>query len=406
MSAICFYFQVHQPLRIKKYRHFDIGQDGKYFNDKSDTDLNNKNILNKVARKSYLPANEIFLELLNKYPDFKISYSISGITLEQFEKYSPETLESFKRLIGTGRVEILGETYYHSLAFFYSLPEFEKQVRLHKQKVKDIFGVNPKIFRNTELAYTNDLGLWADKKGYNGILTEGWDYVLGWRSPNFVYRPRGSAKIKLLLKNYKLSDDVAFRFSERTWSGWPLTAEKFAHWVGATNGNADTINLFMDYETFGEHQWEADGIFEFLRSLPGELMKHPDNYFLTPSEVVKKFPVRDELDVQHVLTWADTERDLSAWNGNEMQTDALNQVYALEHKIMKSKNDKLISKWRKLTTSDHFYYMCTKWFNDGDVHAYFNPYDSPYDSFRYFMNVLKDIELRLDSNFIASKKNA
>jgi alpha-amylase len=317
------------------------------------------------------------------------------VTLDQLEQYSPETLESFKKLVDTGRVEILGETYHHSLSFFYSVPEFERQVNLHRKRVENLFGVTPRTFRNTELAYTNELGQWAEAAGYDGVITEGWEHYLGWRSPNYLYTPKGASKIKLLLKNYRLSDDVAFRFSEKTWKDWPLTAEKFAQWVSAINGTGDTVNLFMDYETFGEHQWEDTGIFDFLRALPHELLKHPDNEFLTPSEVVARYPSRDELDVPHILTWADTERDLSAWRGNDMQHSALNRIYELESKILRSKNKELIDDWRNLQTSDHFYYMCTKWFNDGDVHAYFSPYDSPYDAYRYYMNVLQDLELRL-----------
>ncbi len=396
MASICFYFQVHQPYRVKRYRHFDIGHDSQYFNDRSDTDVNNEKILHKVTGKSYLPTNKVFLDLLLHHPELKISYSISGITLEQFEEFSPETIKSFQDLVETGRVEILGETFHHSLSFFYSLPEFERQVEMHAKKVKKLFGATPKVFRNTELAYTNDLGVWAEKKGYKGIITEGWEYYLGWRSPNYLYTPKGAKNIRLLLKNYRLSDDVAFRFSEKTWKDWPLTAPKFAQWVSAINGTGDTVNLFMDYETFGEHQWEDTGIFDFLRALPHELLKHPDNHFLTPSEVVDKYPVRDELDVPHILTWADTERDLSAWRGNEMQHSALSRIYELESRILKTKDMDLIQDWRKLQTSDHFYYMCTKWFNDGDVHAYFSPYSSPYDAFRYYMNVLQDLELRVE----------
>jgi alpha-amylase len=395
MSAICFYFQIHQPNRVKRYRHFDIGHNSSYFDDKSDSDVNNERILHKVASKSYLPTNQVFLDLLNNIPELKISYSISGVTLDQFERYSPETLESFKRLVDTGRVEMLGETYHHSLSFFYSVPEFERQVRMHRKRVEELFGVTPTVFRNTELAYTNELGQWAEAQGYDGVITEGWEHYLGWRSPNYLYTPKGASKIKLLLKNYRLSDDVAFRFSEQSWRDWPLTAEKFAQWVNAINGAGDTVNLFMDYETFGEHQWEDTGIFDFLRALPHELLKHPDNEFLTPSEVVAKYPSRDELDVPHILTWADTERDLSAWRGNDMQHSALNRIYALEDKVLKSSDEDLVNDWRRLQTSDHFYYMCTKWFNDGDVHAYFSPYESPYDAYRYYMNVLQDLELRL-----------
>ncbi len=395
MPAVCFYFQVHQPYRVKRYRVFDVGHDHNYFNDESETDLNNARIVRKVAGKSYQPANALLLELLNRHPEFKVSFSLSGVLLEQLEKYSPETLDSFRRLVDTGRVSILGETYHHSLAFFYSLPEFERQVKLHREKVKEIFGVKPTVFRNTELAYNNNLGLWADKHGYEAVLAEGWGRILGWRSPNFVYRPKGAKRIKLLLKNYKMSDDVAFRFSEKTWLEWPLTAPKFSQWVSAVNGTGDLVNLFMDYETFGEHQWEDTGIFNFLRQLPSEVLAHPDNSFVTVEEAARNYPVRDEVDAPEVVTWADTERDLSAWTGNDLQTSALNTIYDLELLALASGDPVLIDSWRRLTTSDHFYYMCTKWFADGDVHAYFNPYRSPYEAFIAFINAATDLRLRL-----------
>lgn len=394
MSSICFYFQVHQPWRVKRFRHSDIGADVSYFDDRGEGDIDNEWVLKKVAGKSYLPANEMFLELLEKHPDLKLSFSISGVVLEQMERFSTETLRSFQRLVETGRVEILAETYYHSLAYFYSIPEFERQVEMHEEKVKSLFGVTPEVFRNTELSYTNSLGLWAEKRGYKAVLAEGWDYYLGWRSPNFLYRPLGTRKIKLLLKNYRLSDDIAFRFSEKTWEGWPLTAERFAEWVNRANGNGDVVNLFMDYETLGEHQWEDTGIFDFMRELPGALLSHPDNDFMTVSEAAENYPARDTLDIPNILTWADMERDLSAWRGNEMQEAALAKLYSLENAILEGNSD-LVERWRYLQTSDHFYYMCTKWFNDGDVHAYFSPYESPYDAFRYFMNVLTDLKFRI-----------
>lgn len=395
MSSICLYFHAHQPMRIKKYRVFDMGNDHEYFNDATDGNLNNKKILEKVANKSYLPANQLLLELLKQYPQFKISYSFSGVFLEQLENYFPKVLASFKKLVKTGRVEIMSETYYHSLAFFYSRDEFESQVELHKKKIKRIFNVTPKVFRNTELAYNNDIAKWADKKGYRAILAEGWDSFLGWRSPNYVYRPKDCKKIKLLLKNYKLSDDIAFRFSEKTWSQWPLTAEKFAHWVNAVNGNGEVVNLFMDYETFGEHQWKEHGIFEFLRSFPGEILKHPDNNFVTPSEAVKKYDAWDELDVPYIVTWADTERDLSAWTGNSIQSSAISFIYDLEKEVLNTHDEHLIEDWRRLQISDHYYYMCTKWFADGDVHKYFNPYESPYDAYISYMNAASDLKLRI-----------
>ena len=404
MPSICLYFQVHQPIRIKRYRIFDVGRDHNYFDDAGTSNLNNKKVLKKVIEKSYQPATELILILLKKHPEFKVSYSFSGVLLEQMEESSPDMISLFKKLIKTKRVEILAETYYHSLSFFYSRSEFESQVKLHREKIEKIFGVTPKSFRNTELAYSNELAAWADAKGYKAILAEGWDSFLGWRSPNFVYQPKGSKNIKLMLKNYKLSDDIAFRFSERSWSQWPLTAEKFSHWVSDINGNGQVINLFMDYETFGEHQWAADGIFDFLENLPRYVLQHPDNDFVTVSEAAKRYPAMDGVDVPYVVTWADTERDLSAWVGNSIQASAIDYIYKLENDIKKSGNKRLLQDWRKMQISDHFYYMCTKWFSDGDVHKYFNPYESPYDAFISFMNAATDLKLRVEKRTKRNRK--
>ncbi len=358
--------------------------------------------MEKIARKCYLPTNQILLDLILRYPEFKISYSFSGVALEQMEKYAPEVLDSFKRLARTGNVEILSETYYHTLSFFYSDEEFIKQIELHKNKMKEIFGCQPRIFRNTELSYNNELARLIESLGYDGILAEGWEYYLGERSPNFLYCPKGTTKIKLLLKNYRLSDDIAFRFSNKGWEEYPLYAPKFSQWINSINGNGHTVNLFMDYETFGEHQWEDSGIFNFLRVLPEEILKNPDNNFKTPSELVDSYETVDELDIHNVLTWADMERDLSAWTGNSMQKSALRKIYDLEEDVLDSKDDELIEDWRKLQTSDHFYYMCTKWFSDGDVHKYFSPYESPYEAFISFMNVLNDFRFRLKEKMISN----
>lgn len=395
MTSVCFYFQVHQPRRVKKYRIFDVGRDHLYFNDRSESKLNNHSIMTKVMHKCYLPANETMLRMLKKDKKFKIAYSLSGIFLEQALEDFPEIIESFKRLIDTGRVELLSETYYHSLSYLYSVDEFMSQVKLHKKLLKDLFAVQPNVFRNTELIFSNDIAHAAEQMGYRGILAEGADHILGWRSPNFLYRAKGTKKIALLLKNYALSDDIAFRFSSQKWAEWPLTAPKFARWVSAVNGNGEVVNLFMDYETFGEHQWEDTGIFHFLEALPGEILKHPDNDFVTPSEAIARYAPKAELDVPQYVSWADVERDLSAWRSNAMQSDALASLYALEKRVHASKDKKLIEDWRRLTTSDHFYYMCTKWFSDGDVHKYFNPYESPYDAFVSFMNVIADVQLRV-----------
>lgn len=400
MLSICLYLHVHQPYRIKKYQIFDIGEDHVYFNDNSATDLNNKKIIKKVAQKSYLPTNKILLSLLKKYPNFKLSMSISGTALEQFQEFAPEVIESFQKLVKTGKVDLLADTYHHSLAFFYSRNEFEQQVQKHHEILKNIFDYTPKIFRNTELSYTNKLAQWAENKGYRGILAEGWDPILGWRSPNYTYRPSGTKKISLLLKNYKLSDDIAFRFSQKSWKEWPLTSEKYSNWIQSHLGNSETINLFMDYETFGEHQWENTGIFEFLKELPKRLLSNPDITFRTTTETAEEIRPVGIIDVPNITTWADTERDLTAWTGNDIQKAAIKAVYDLEERVKKTKNPELLEDWRKLQTSDHFYYMCTKWSEDGDVHAYFSPYESPYDAYIAFMNTIHDVKLRLDEFII------
>lgn len=404
MLSVCPYFHVHQPYRIKRYRVFDIGKDNQYFNDTSATDLNNQRILEKVAAKSYRPTNAILQQLLEEHPDFRFALSFSGTVLEQFADYAPDVLESFQKLVATGRVEILADTYHHSLAFFYSQSEFERQVAQHQAIIQRLFGVTPKVFRNTELSYRNDLAKWCEDNGYLGIMAEGWEPVLGWRSPNYLYRPVGCERIKVLLKNYKLSDDIAFRFGNRAWESYPLTAETFASWVHAHHGDGQTVNLFMDYETYGEHQWEDTGIFEFLRTVPHQISAHPDTTFKTPTETIESYDVVGELDVPHILTWADTERDLTAWIGNDIQRDAIAAIYQLEETVLTTEHPELIETWRKLQTSDHFYYMCTKWFNDGDVHAYFSPYESPYDAYIAFMNALSDLQLRVQAHHAAEER--
>lgn len=391
MPSICLYFQVHQPFRIRNYSFFDIGNSHEY-----EDDQKNREILNKVAEKCYLRTNKKMLELISRHEGrFRISYSISGTALEQFERYRPEVLQSFIDLSNTGCVEFLSETYAHSLSFQFSKTEFTRQVKKHSEAIRKYFNQTPKIFRNTELIYNNELAAFVKEMGYKGILCEGVDRLLGRRSPNFLYEPAGTQNIKLLLKNYRLSDDIAFRFSDKKWQEFPLRAGKYRNWVHSIAGNGDTVNLFMDYETFGEHQWESTGIFDFLDQLPSELLKHPDFDFKTPSEVISSYLARDVYDAHHYTSWADTERDLSAWMSNSMQQEALSRIYSLEEGILKSEDPGLLSVWEHLQTSDHYYYMCTKFWNDGDVHKYFSPFDSPYDAYIYFMNVFNDLECSL-----------
>ena len=391
MPSICFYFQVHQPYRLRNYNFFEMGQETDYFDTQK-----NVEVLNKVAEKCYLPANEIFLKLIKKYKgDFKIAYSISGVALEQFETWRPDVLDSFKRLVDTGCVEILAETYHHSLSYLYSKEEFIYQIKKHEQKVQELFGITPTVFRNTELIYNNDIAHFIKDQGYKGIIAEGVDWLLGHKTPNFIHHPPGANDFPILLKNYKLSDDIAFRFSNKEWAEHPLSAEKFANWAHQVAGNGDTVNLFMDYETFGEHQWADTGIFDFLEYLPEYIFRHPDFSFNTPSEVIDKYPIKGEYDVAGISSWADTERDLSAWRSNEMQHEALRRIYKLEASIKASKDSSLLKDWRRMTTSDHFYYMCTKYWSDGDVHKYFSPYETPLEAYNNFINACGDLEYRL-----------
>jgi alpha-amylase len=393
-KAIVLYLHVHQPYRIRHYTIFDAGAKHDYFDAAYEDDTSNERILQKVAAKSYIPTNQYLLELLENNPGFKLSLSITGTVIEQLERWSPEALQSFKDLIATGRVEILAETYHHSLAFFYSRAEFEMQVEMHRNKIQEVFGQTPQVFRNTELAFNNDLAYWADKAGYKGILAEGWDPVLDWRSPNYVYQPAYTESIRLLMKNYKLSDDIAFRFGDSNWAEYPLTADKFSHWL-SEDRDGTNFNLFMDYETFGEHQWHESGIFDFLEHLPSEWLKTDDHSFMTVSEAIDSFEPVGQIDIPQTVTWADTERDLSAWLGNSMQSTSIEALYRLQPQILDTGDLALIEDWRRLQTSDHFYYMCTKWFNDGDIHAYFSPYATPYEGYMNFMNAFRDLKFRL-----------
>jgi alpha-amylase len=396
MKSIQLYLHVHQPYRLRKFSIFDSGVSHDYYNDAfaSDNNKSNRQVLHKVAHKSYLPTNDRLAKLLKKYPDFKFSLSMSGVLLEQLENWEPEVLASFQSLVDSGRVELVGETYHHSLSFFYSRSEFETQVKMHKDIISRLFNQKPSVFRNTELAYNNDLAAWAARAGYKSVLAEGWHSMLGWRSPNYVYSPVSAPGIRLLLKNYSLSDDIAFRFGDSNWNEYPLTADKFAHWL-SEDKDAEVFNLFMDYETFGEHQWEETGVLDFLSHLPEEWLKTDSHKFMTLSEAAENIAPVGEIDCPDTVTWADTERDLSAWLGNAMQRNAIEALYKLEEPIIDLNDWSIIEDWRRLQTSDHFYYMCVKWFNDGDIHAYFSPYESPYDAYINFMNVYHDLKARL-----------
>jgi alpha-amylase len=410
LPLLCFYFQVHQPYRLKDLRVRDIGNpDMTYFDEEK-----NRAIFRKVAEKCYLPTNTLMLELLNEHPNFAISYSLSGVFMDQCEEYGPDVLESFQALARTGRVEFLAETYYHSLSSMKSLPEFCNQVSKHVAKIQELFGQTPTVFRNTELIFNNEIAQMVKQMGFRGIIAEGADHLLKGRNPNNPYRApdfqlspekvdainahrplkNASDSIHILLKNYRLSDDVAFRFSDKNWPSFPLMSSTYADWLAGNSGHS--INLFMDYETFGEHQWEHTGIFNFLRSLPRDCEER-GIHTATPSTVLDSWNKEhgDIYDAHNTISWADTERDLSAWLGNHIQRSALDAVFAMEDAVKKTGDAALLETWRKLLTSDHFYYMCTKYWSDGDVHKYFSPYDSPYEAYRRYSHALCDLKMRV-----------
>ena len=400
-KSICFYFQVHQPTRLRLYRFFDIGKDSHYYDD-----FANRTILRRVAQRCYLPMNELLLNLIKQNGGkFKVAFSISGSVLEQFDRYAPEVIDSFRRLADTGCVEFLSETYYHSLASLASPAEFKHQVLKHKAAIEHYFGVTPKAFRNTELIYSDAIGEMVYEMGFKTMLTEGARHVLAWKSPNYVYSGALAPKLNLLLKNSSLSDDIAFRFSDRSWNNWPLTGEKYLGWIKSAADNDEIVNLFMDYETFGEHQKAQSGIFEFMKFLPEVILNDGTFEFVTPSEATKKHKAIGTLDVPDPISWADEERDVTAWLGNELQNDAYGKLYGLTEKLSILNNEDLWADFGHLQESDHFYYMCTKFFSDGAVHKYFNPYDTPYEAFINYMNVLSDFILRVDDAISISDVN-
>lgn len=392
MKSICLYFQIHQPLRLRRYRFFDIGNDHYYYDD-----FTNESIISKMAKECYLPANKILLDLIkSNKQSFKVSFSITGVTLDQFESYAPEVIESFKQLAETGCVEFLAETYSHSLAALKDQDEFKVQVKSHSQRIQELFGQKPKVFRNTELIYSDDIGAAVASLGYKGMITEGAKHILGWKSPNYLYCNAVNPKLKLLMRNYTLSDDIAFRFSVQSWNEWPLTTEKFVNWLDHLDEKEEIVNVFMDYETFGEHQKKESGIFEFLGNLPAAILKSGSYKFITPSDAIKEYQPIAVAHVPHAISWADEERDLSAWLGNSLQNEAFTKLYELKKDVESLNHERINKDWNYLQCSDHFYFMCTKFFSDGDMHSYFNPYNSPYDAFINYMNVLSDFKIRLD----------
>ncbi|MEG0795632.1 MAG: glycoside hydrolase family 57 protein [Odoribacter sp.] len=399
-KTLCLYFQVHQPIRLRKYHFFDIGKNSDYTDD-----FANDSMIRQAAERCYLPANQLMLELIQKYgKNFKVNFSISGIAMEQFERYAPEVIDSFRKLVATGSVELLSETYSHSLACMVDEAEFKKQVDLHTELMKRVFGVKPVSFRNTELVYSDEVGEMVERMGYKTMLTEGARHILGWKSPDYVYTNALQPKLKLLLKNSNLSDDIAFRFSDCKWGQWPLTADKYATWLNEADG--ELVNLFMDYETFGERQGEESGIFDFLAALPEEVYASTSFEFQTVQEAAEKHQPVASLHVPFPISWADEERDLTAWLGNELQNEAFEELYKLKDQVKKLADADISRDFDRLQASDHFYYMCTKLFSDDAVRRYTTPYDTPYEAFINYMNVLSDLILRVENKQEEQKMKA
>lgn len=389
MKKICLYFQVHQPQRLRTYRFFDMGQNHNYFDDYA-----NRSQIRRVAERCYLPANKILLEKLNKHKGkFKVAFSLSGVFIDQIRQYAPEVLESFVKLAQTNDVEFLAETYTHSLASLKNKHEFQEQVTQHSQTIEELFGCKPKVFTNTELIYSNEIGADVFELGYEGIIAEGAKHILGWRSPNFLYVNPICPKQKVLLRHYKLSNDITLRFSNQNWDKWPLTAEKYVSWLNNIEDNAEIVNIFMDYETFGEHHSADSGILNFLSQLPDEIVKTPGLEFVTPAEAIKKLQPISPINVHYPTSWVDEERDTSAWLGNELQQDALNKLYEMQDFINSNDDYEIKKIYRYLQTSEHFLYMSTKWFSDGKAHRDFNPFGTPYEAYINFRNVLNDFML-------------
>ncbi len=400
-----FVFEVHQPHRLRR----NLFWEGKTFRRQTKQELfnyyfdneNDKEIFKRAARKCYFPSNQIILEEVDRRKhdkkQAKFSFSISGVFLEQCEMFDKDLLESFSQLAASGGVEFLNQTYYHSIASLYpEKEEFIAQAKLHKQTVKDLLGYTPSIFENTELLYNNTIAKIVEDMGYKGIYTEGVEKILGEKSPNYLYTPKGAKKISVLLRNYKLTDDVGFRFSARWWPEWPLTAPKYANWLATAKG--EVINIFPDYETFGEHHWPETGIHSFLQHLPEEILKYEHLKMVTPSEVVEKHSSAGEVDVpeaEGTVSWADIKRDQSGWLGNVMQWAYYTTLRKLEPLIKEAGDAEFLRLWRDFQTSDHLYYMFTSGGGPGEVHSYFSPYESPMDAFVLAQTLINDFEARL-----------
>jgi alpha-amylase len=405
LTDIVFVFEVHQPHRLRKNlfwenKVFQRANKADLFNFYFDDELD-REIFERAAKKCYFPSNQILLDLIDAHKrdtrQVKVAFSLSGVYLEQCERFSPDLLETFKQLAKTGCVEFLNQTYYHSIASLYpEKEEFKAQVKMHRDTVKSTLGYEPTVFENTELLYNNTIAKIVESMGYKGIFTEGIERILGEKSSNYLYTPKGCRNIRLLLRNYKLTDDIGFRFSSRWWSEWPLTADKYARWLAQTEG--DCINIFPDYETFGEHHWPETGIHDFLRHLPEEILKWGNLRMATPSEVIKTHPPRDEVDApetEGTVSWADLERDSSGWLGNAMQWAYYTNLRKLEPLIKEADDAEFLRLWRCFQTSDHLYYMFSAGGGPGEVHSYFSPYESPAHAFVAAESSILDFETRV-----------
>ncbi|UCE57861.1 MAG: glycoside hydrolase family 57 protein [Candidatus Bathyarchaeota archaeon] len=404
MTDICLMFEVHQPFRLNRKFHSDLLALGKVtkkdlFNLYFDHELN-RHVFVRAAEKCYFPANSIILEQIDRYKreqkKFKVAYGISGVFIEQCERWSPDLLESFKQLSESGCVEFLDEPYYHSLASLHGTDrsEFVEQIEIHRQLMKDLFNYEPQVVENTECLYNNAIAKTMEGMGYKATVTEGAERILRWRSPNYVYKAKDS-NLRVLLRNYGLSDDIGFRFSSTLWEEWPLNASKYASWLAAASGQV--VVLFVDYETFGEHHWPESGIHEFLEWLPGEVNKWDHLWWRTPSEVACRHAPIGEIDVHeyNTISWADLERDPSAWINNPMQTVCYESLKELEKSVKGTGDEDLIRLWRYLQMSDNLYYMSIKGGGPGDVHSYFNPMGSPVEAFAVYSRILSDLEARI-----------
>ena len=401
MKTVCLNFQIHQPFRYRKYRFFDIGNDAYYYDD-----FANETTLRKAADHSYLPANKIILEQILKYKGkFKVTYSLSGVVLDQFKLYAPEVIESFAKLAATGCVEFLSETYANSLVSLADGSFFESQVIAHDDLIEELFGIRPKVFRNTELIYSDEIGDLVQRMGFEAMITEGAKHILGWKSPNYLYCNALNPRLKVLMRNFRFSDDLSFRFSNKAWNEFPLTAEKYAGWINNLPKEEEVVTIFINYETFGQLQPKSSGIFDFLKKLPDAILKSGKLSFSTPSEVINDLQPVSAVHVPYPISWADEERDLSAWLGNELQKEAFDKLYQLKDRMRNCTDATMLKDWDYLQTNDHFYYMCTKFFSDGEVHKYFNPYGTPYEAFINYMNVLSDFKIRLNAIVPKSAKD-